>query len=264
MFFKSEVINAYGPANLFPLKEEVEKKIEESELTNGFLFLFSIGSTGALVNLKQEDEEAFVEFALKTVNYKPEHRHPGNSFAHLRSSFWGTSCLVAVEDKKSVSDSDPYLLENTAGRKSRRIDFILQGKFLGGGKTNMNVSSAKFPVKANGWIDLVDITAFLEDYVKEFGVNEGMLNLSCLDKESALMTTEYETSLLMDTADFLDGLVKNVKEKSKPAVLSSLIGETKSVPIHDGSLDLGTWQQVAFVDLGRAGEKEVFVQCVGI
>jgi secondary thiamine-phosphate synthase enzyme len=264
MIYQTEIINAYGPANLFSLSDYVNQFIEDNILKEGFVFLFSTGSTGALVNLTEKDEEPFLNFALKSINYSQKHRHPGNAFAHLRSSFWGTSNLVLVENSKTIARFKSYLFENTAGRKSRRISFVLQGQFAGGGLTNMNVSTGKLPVKANGWIDFVDITAFLEDYITDFGIRDGMLNLSCLDKGSAIITTEYETSLLMDTADFFTGLVKDVKDDSKAPVLSSVIGETKSIPIHEGRLDLGTWQQVAFVDFGKAGEKEVFVQAVGI
>lgn len=264
MIYQTKTINAYGPANLFPLEEHVGSLIKEHDLTEGFVFLFSTGSTGVLVNLAEEDEEAFLDFALKFINYSPSHRHPGNAFAHLRSSFWGTSCLVPIDESRTIIAYKPYLLENTAGRKNRRISFVLQGKFAGGGITNMNVSTGRLPVKANGWIDIVDITAFLEDYIKDFGIRDGMLNLSCLNKNSSIMTTEYETSLLMDTADFLAGLVKDSRDGSKASILSSVIGETKSIPIHEGSLDLGTWQQVVFVDFGKAGDKEVFVQVVGM
>lgn len=264
MIYQTETLAAHGPANLFPLEEYIEGFINKYLLAEGFVFLFSTGSTGVLVNLREIDEDSFLDFALKSINYSPSHRHPGNAFAHLRSSFWGTSCLVPVESAKTITNFKPYLLENTAGRKRRRISFVLQGKFLGGGVTNMNVSTARFPVKTNGWIDIVDITKSLQDYVKNFGMNSGMLNLFCLDKNSALMTTEYETSLLMDTAGFLADLVKGVNQENRPAVLSSVVGETKSIPVHEGSLDLGTWQQVVFVDFGKAGEKEVFVQVVGM
>lgn len=68
----------------------------------------------------------------------------------------------------------------------------------------------------------------------------------------------------MDTADFLDGLVGEVPEKNKGAVASTIIGDVKSVPIKKGDLDLGTWQQVVFMDFGSPGEKELFVQAVGM
>lgn len=128
----------------------------------------------------------------------------------------------------------------------------------------MNVVTNKLELKANGWIDLVDVTQIADDFIKNSPIKDGMLNLYCQDAKSALITTEYEMDLVMDTADFIAKLVDGVKEHAKPQIASSFLGQAINIPIKDNRLNLGTWQQVIFVDLGQAGNKELMLQAVGI
>ncbi|RJQ30929.1 MAG: hypothetical protein C4562_07270 [Actinobacteria bacterium] len=260
----SVIIPAYGPANLFSLEEQVAVFIAESELVEGIINLFSIGSTGALVFLADGNKSVFEDYVAGAIPYSRSHRHPGNAFAHLRSTLLKTDLAIPVANSKMATGLKPYLLENTAGRKSRRIDMGAAGKFATGGVNNLNVSNAKLPVKTNGWIDIVDLSAVIDDFIKNTGVRDGIVLASSVSERTAITTIEYETSLLMDTADFLSSLVKDQPEQAKGELLASFLGQSLSIPVTHGRLDLGTWQQIVLVDFGSQGEKEVCLEAVGM
>jgi len=261
---KRTYLNAYGPANLFELTSLIDEFIAETELINGSVMIFSVGSTGALVQLGADNKEAFSDWVMSFIPYSGKHRHPGNAFAHLRSTALGSSYALTVESKKIKNTSGFYLLENTAGRKQRPLELRAFGEFAAGGRLNMKVASNTLPVKANGWIDIVELSEVAADVVFESGIIDGFLNIESLAKKSAISTTEYEGALLQDTADFIAEAVSDVEETSRGDVAAALIGRSMNFPIKGGRLELGTWQQPVFLDFGEPGEKEIFFQAIGM
>jgi len=261
---KRTYLNAYGPANLFELSSFIDEFISESELINGQVMAFSVGSTGALVQLDDDNKEVFSDWVMSFMPFSGKHRHPGNAFAHLRSTALGSSYSLTVENKKIKNAGGLYLLENTAGRKQRPLELRAFGEFAAGGRLNMKVASNTLPVKANGWIDIVELSEVAADVVLNSGIIDGFLNIESLAKKSAISTTEYEGALLQDTADFIAEAVSDVDESSKGDVAAAFVGRSMNFPIKDGRLELGTWQQPVFLDFGEPGEKQIFFQALGM
>lgn len=255
-------VNAYGPANLFNLSEQIELFIKETELINGIVFAFSVGSTGALV--KTTSKEVFADWIMSYIPYNRQHRHPGNAFAHLRSTFLGSDMTLTVVDGQVKQIADLYLLENTSGKKQRPLELKAFGQFSGGGRINMKIASNKLPVKTNGWIDMVDLTQVANDIVLNSGINDGFLQIESLSAKTAISSTEYEGALLSDTADFIAEAVSSVNEEKRSDVAASFIGPSMMIPIKDGRLEVGVWQQPVLMDFGEAGDKEIFFQAVGM
>lgn len=126
----------------------------------------------------------------------------------------------------------------------------------------MHVSFAEIREKSNGWIDLRDITPRVEQLVKQEKILSGMALVYALEGETALITLEAEMALILDAADMISTMVKDTRSESKGKVAAALLGTHLVVPVVDGFLDLGTWQQIMLVDLGKAGEKRVLVQVI--
>ncbi len=255
-------LNTQGPANLFDLSVMLQDFISETELINGLVFMFSVGSTGALV--ATSDEKTFTDWVASKIPFKKEHKHIGNAFAHLRSTFLGSDVTLAVEGKDLRSVSKVQILENTAGRKQRPVELRAFGEFVGGGAYSMKVASNTLPVEANGWIDMIDLSQIAQDVILNSGVNDGFLQIESLAKDSAVSATEYEDALLSDTTDFLKELVGDVKEEKRSSIASAVLGPTASFPIKDGRLEVGTWQQPIFIDFGKPGPKDIFFQAIGM
>ena len=126
----------------------------------------------------------------------------------------------------------------------------------------MRVSFSEIVEKTNGWIDLRDVTAGVERAVKRENVSSGLALVYAMCEETAVVTLEAEMALILDTAEMISRLVKDTRTESRGEVAAALLGTHLAVPIAEGFLDLGTWQQIMLVDLGKAGEKKVLVQIV--
>jgi secondary thiamine-phosphate synthase enzyme len=119
-----------------------------------------------------------------------------------------------------------------------------------------------------------DITPQLEKLVEESGVKSGMLTVQMVGSTGAITTIEYEPGALQDLRRALEQLAPAHGEYAHNArwgdgngfshVRSALLKTSLSIPILDGELALGTWQQVVAINLdNRARDREVVAVLVG-
>ncbi len=103
-----------------------------------------------------------------------------------------------------------------------------------------------------------DITDELRRLVKEKELRDVLLLLSVVDPLTSLVTMEYEPNLIADLGELVDRL-----PGSSPHVKNAVFPKTLAVPVKNGDLALGSFQQVVLLDLsGRPGEKKVAVTVV--
>lgn len=106
-------IKTHGPNKLFDITDHLKSFSEN--IGQGFVNVFSKGSTGALVLLprKKEIVEQFEEDLWDLVEVYGW-RHPGNAYAHLRSTLIGTNLVILVEEGKLLipEEHSVFFVEN--------------------------------------------------------------------------------------------------------------------------------------------------------
>jgi secondary thiamine-phosphate synthase enzyme len=113
-----------------------------------------------------------------------------------------------------------------------------------------------------------DVTAEVSELVRDSGVREGMLVVALSGSTGAVTTIEYESGALADLRRALDRLAPTDEDYAHNArwgdgngfshVRSALLKTSLAVPIVDGRLALGTWQQIVVLNLdNRARRREV-------
>ena len=127
----------------------------------------------------------------------------------------------------------------------------------------------RFQVTTRGPKDVVDLSTNLGEWVRETGVREGMLHLFVVGSTAALTTLENEGGLIRDLGRGLDRLippgrnyahaVSGGDDNAPSHIWSALIGPSLSIPIEDGRLTLGTWQQVVLIELDVRPRQRVVV-----
>jgi secondary thiamine-phosphate synthase enzyme len=119
-----------------------------------------------------------------------------------------------------------------------------------------------------------DITAELVKVVGESGVRNGVVTVQMLGSTGAITTIEYETGALKDLSEALDRLAPVDGDYEHNArwgdgngfshVRSALLKTSLSIPVVDGELVLGTWQQVVAINLdNRERMREIIAVLVG-
>lgn len=113
-----------------------------------------------------------------------------------------------------------------------------------------------------------DVTERVTELVAESGVSNGMVVVSLTGSTGAVTTIEYEEGALADLRRALDRLAPTDDDYAHNArwgdgngfshVRSALLKTGIAIPIVDGELALGEWQQIVVINLdNRAREREV-------
>jgi secondary thiamine-phosphate synthase enzyme len=122
---------------------------------------------------------------------------------------------------------------------------------------------------------VVDLTRQVQDAVSESGVTVGQAALLVQGSTAALTTLEYEPGLVnhdiaaaMERIAPRDGRYEHEEtwhdDNGHSHVRASTVGPSLALPITDGRVPLGTWQQVVLVDFDtRSRDRRVHLSVVG-
>ena len=122
--------------------------------------------------------------------------------------------------------------------------------------------------------DLIDVTPQVAAAVASAGVRDGLATVFVAGSSSGVTTIENEPGLVSDFKEFLEQLapedpayLHNLTEGDANAhshLRASLIGASLTVPIENGRLTLGVWQQIVLIDFDvRPRHRELVVQLAG-
>jgi secondary thiamine-phosphate synthase enzyme len=135
------------------------------------------------------------------------------------------------------------------------------------------VSTHGITLKTQGDNDVHDITEQVAGAAKKSGVRDGIVTVFVPGSTAAITAIEYEPGMVHDLQEFLEHTAPTGApyhhnhggdSNGHAHVRSAFIGPSLTVPLIDGRLGLGTWQQIVFVDFDdRPRTREVTVQIVG-
>lgn len=122
---------------------------------------------------------------------------------------------------------------------------------------------------------ILNLTESLQAVVTESGVRTGQATAMVIGSTAALTTLEFEPGLVRtDIAAALERIApRNARyaheetwhdDNGHSHVRAALIGPSLAMPVVDGRIPLGTWQQVVLVDSDtRARSRRVVVTVIG-
>jgi secondary thiamine-phosphate synthase enzyme len=138
----------------------------------------------------------------------------------------------------------------------------------------MTVVTRTAEVRTTGATDILDITSIAEEHLAESRVRHGAMILFVPGSTGALTTIEYESGVLQDLADAIERLAPQAMEYAHDRrwgdgngfahVRSALVGPSLQIPVVDGRLCLGTWQQVVLLDFDNHPRmRHLIIQVIG-
>jgi secondary thiamine-phosphate synthase enzyme len=120
--------------------------------------------------------------------------------------------------------------------------------------------------------DYQNITQTVEEIVEKSGVREGMVLVSAMHITAAVYVNDAEDGLIEDIDEWLEKLAPfrsdyrhhQTGETNGDAHLKSLlIHHEVIVPVTDGRLDLGPWQQIYYAEFDGQRRKRAVVKVMG-
>lgn len=123
-------------------------------------------------------------------------------------------------------------------------------------------------ISARSEMDIIDITDKVSAIVNESNVKDGICLVFCKGSTGAIIINESESGLLEDLKDSLKKLAPEGghrhPDNAHSHIRAAILGQGESVPVKDGDLFLGAWQNIFLVNLDtKPREREVIVQVVG-
>ena len=136
----------------------------------------------------------------------------------------------------------------------------------------MPVHTAELRFSTRGESDVLDITAELQQAVEKAGVREGQALAFVRGSTAAIAAMEFEPGGVRDLQAMLERLIPtqgdyehnrlNHDTNSHAHQRATLLGPSEAVPVIDGRLALGTWQQVVLIDFDDRPRERTVVAVV--
>jgi secondary thiamine-phosphate synthase enzyme len=139
---------------------------------------------------------------------------------------------------------------------------------------NEMVRTGSIQLSMRGNADVKEITAQISQIVRESQLKNGTVTIFCPSSTSALTTIEYESGCVNDLRRLFDEIIPPNREYAHNArwrdgnghshVRAALLGPSLTIPFVEGSLTLGTWQQVIYIDFdNKSRQRELVLQIIG-
>lgn len=129
-------------------------------------------------------------------------------------------------------------------------------------------------LSTKGNADIIDITPKTSEEVHNSHVHDGIVTIFCPSSTSGVTTIEFEPGCLIDLKRLFEEILSSSRDyehnmrwgdgNGHSHIRASLLGPSLTVPIVDGELCLGTWQQIIFIDFDlRARNRRIILQILG-
>lgn len=138
----------------------------------------------------------------------------------------------------------------------------------------MTIESRQISVKTTSKTDIIDITPLVMGEMAEEAPKNGALTLFIPGSTAALTTIEYESGAINDLKQAIERMAPEdaYYEHNErwgdgngyAHVRAALLGPSLHIPIVEGGLTLGTWQQIVLLDFdNRPRERRIILQMLG-
>ncbi len=120
--------------------------------------------------------------------------------------------------------------------------------------------------------EYINITREVEQVVRKSGVQEGMVLVSAMHITAGVYVNDAESGLIADIDEWLEGLAPfredyrhhRTGETNGDSHLKNLIVHHQViVPVTEGKLDLGPWQQVYYAEFDGQRRKRLIIKVMG-
>lgn len=138
----------------------------------------------------------------------------------------------------------------------------------------MQIYSKPVEMETQGYTDVVNVTGEVEKALTESGIENGTVTVFAVGSTAGVTTIEYEPGLKKDMADYLENIAPYKgayahhetwhDDNGAAHVRATLLGPSLTVPVVNGKMTLGTWQQIVVICMDtRPRTRRIMCQCMG-
>lgn len=121
--------------------------------------------------------------------------------------------------------------------------------------------------------EYICLTEDVREFLNESGIKEGFILVSAMHITAGVYINDYESGLIKDIDEWLEKIAPNnphyhhhqTGEDNGDAHLKRiLINHQVMVPVTEGKLDLGPWEQIFYAEFDGQRKKRVILKAIGI
>ncbi|PIS05518.1 MAG: secondary thiamine-phosphate synthase enzyme [Candidatus Buchananbacteria bacterium CG10_big_fil_rev_8_21_14_0_10_42_9] len=131
----------------------------------------------------------------------------------------------------------------------------------------------KFTVTTKGHYDFIDITPQVAEAVSGAKVKSGIVLVFVAASTAAITTMEYEEGIIHDLISLFEAWAPEKSDyehhqkwgdaNGAAHMKSAIIGTDQSIPVENGELKLGTWQQIVLIDFDeKPRNRDIIVKVI--
>lgn len=120
--------------------------------------------------------------------------------------------------------------------------------------------------------EYINITKEVEEAVRESGVREGMALVSAMHITAGVYVNDAEPGIIQDIDEMLEKIApfgkpyrhhQTGEDNGDGHLKSILVHHQVIVPVTNGKLDLGPWQQIYYAEFDGRRRKRVIIKVLG-
>ena len=121
--------------------------------------------------------------------------------------------------------------------------------------------------------EIVRITDEVASIVKASGIKDGLVLVSAMHITAGVYVNDWEEGLIEDFQTWLEKLApsgldyrhhQTGEDNADAHLKRTIMGHQAVLPITDGKLDLGPWEQVFYAEFDGQRKKRVVVKVMGV
>ncbi len=136
----------------------------------------------------------------------------------------------------------------------------------------MKVFFKEFTISTSERFQVINITSYVEEAVKESGIRNGICLVFVPHATAAIIANEYEPNIVSDYIELVRQVFKpdyawrhnRIDNNAHAHLASAVIGPSRIFPVREGRIVRGTWQEILLVELdGPRPRRRVMVEVMG-
>ncbi|MBP7860091.1 secondary thiamine-phosphate synthase enzyme YjbQ [bacterium] len=121
--------------------------------------------------------------------------------------------------------------------------------------------------------DYVRITDEVAQFCQESGIQEGFILVSAMHITAGVYVNDWENGLIHDIDEWLEKIApvnpgyqhhKTGEDNGDAHLKRILINHQVMIPVTEGKLDLGPWEQIFYAEFDGQRKKRVILKALGI
>lgn len=128
-------------------------------------------------------------------------------------------------------------------------------------------------ISTKGFGDTIDITANVQKVITNSDIKNGLVTIFCPGSTGTITTIEFEPGVIRDLQRALEKIAPSDIRYEHDLrwgdgngfshVRAALMKPTLSIPLINGKLTVGTWQQIVFIDFDNTNRtRNIIVQII--